>query len=216
FGSGMYVAKRFVNVGKEGPVSLDDNREAVEDEVKNVVVGRWLRNKFCDTANHKGVNICSGESNYSITHVVTPPGDPTDDTADDAADKPLAFGTVWLVEPLRPSQVTKFSGTMVFPKPKTPLECTLHAFVHYVFQISGSSLVYADLQGTPGIVKDRDGTLLFDPMVHTPKGCNSVGDHGNEGIETWKKQHICESMCLGLELPSVQPATAQNEAEGED
>lgn len=37
-------------------------------------------------------------------------------------------------------------------------------------------------------------------MTHTPDGSSGVGDHGQAGIDAFKKQHQCQETCLALRL----------------
>jgi hypothetical protein len=54
---------------------------------------------------------------------------------------------VWLLEPLRNSSVTHYTGTMDHPAGQGQLAHTLSAFVHYSFQWSEGTIVFADIQG---------------------------------------------------------------------
>jgi hypothetical protein len=54
---------------------------------------------------------------------------------------------VWLLEPLRNSSVTHYTGTMDHPAGQGQLAHTLSVFVHYSFQWSEGTIVFADIQG---------------------------------------------------------------------
>lgn len=81
-------------------------------------------------------------------------------------------GISWLVEQKRASTVTHFTYTLNHHRRQVDnlLILTVHAFAHFVFGISDRLLVMADIQGTPGSVKGKDGYILFDPMTHTMDG----------------------------------------------
>ncbi|KAJ7900581.1 hypothetical protein B0H14DRAFT_2330966, partial [Mycena olivaceomarginata] len=65
---------------------------------------------------------------------------------------------------------------------------TVHAFAHYTFGSSESSLVFADLQGTSARVNGNNGVILFDPMTHMQRG-SGLGDFGTNGLETFIETH---------------------------
>ncbi|KAJ7842564.1 hypothetical protein B0H14DRAFT_2359538, partial [Mycena olivaceomarginata] len=46
----------------------------------------------------------------------------------------------------------------------------IHTFAHVVWGHSNQTVVFADLQGTPALVRYKDGMVLFDPMTHTKNG----------------------------------------------
>lgn len=53
----------------------------------------------------------------------------------------------WLLEPLRPTAFTRYSGTLKHPKLHGKLGGSIHAFVHYAFELSARDLLFADIQG---------------------------------------------------------------------
>lgn len=78
----------------------------------------------------------------------------------------------WLVEGKRASVVISFTSTLDHKArgAEDSQSDTVHTFAHFVFQYAEGSLVFADLQGTPGPVRGNDGLILFDPMTHTLDG----------------------------------------------
>jgi hypothetical protein len=95
----------------------------------------------------------------------------------------------WLTERKRPSSVIKFSGTLVHHSHRRDLRsATISAFAHFVFGYSKCTLVVAYLQGkscavcfritdllsilsgTPCLVRNHEGLILFDLMTHTKEG----------------------------------------------
>ena len=85
---------------------------------------------------------------------------------------PIHHGMTWLVEGKRASVVISFTSTLDHKArgAEDSQSDTVHAFAHFVFQYAEGSLVFADLQGTPGPVRGNDGLILFDPMTHTFDG----------------------------------------------
>lgn len=44
------------------------------------------------------------------------------------------------------------------------------------------------------------GRILFDVMSHTVAGDFGIGDHGQEGIDTFLDQYQCQRMCETLQM----------------
>ncbi|KAJ7800434.1 kinase-like domain-containing protein, partial [Mycena olivaceomarginata] len=108
-------------------------------------------------------------------------------------------GLTWMVERKCPTAVTKFSGTLVHRSHRKDLRsATISAYAHFIFRFSKGSLVVADLQGTPCLVRYNDGLVLFDLMTHTEDGDSGVGDFGRKGIETFVNDHMCTDLCRSL------------------
>ncbi|KAJ6580599.1 kinase-like domain-containing protein [Mycena sp. CBHHK59/15] len=108
---------------------------------------------------------------------------------------------VWLLEPLRNTSVTHYTGTMEHPAGTGQLVHTLSAFVHYAFQFSCGNILFADIQGSSGRLTTKTmGIIIFDLMSHTPEEDSGVGDHSPNGIERWRDQHDCNIFCKRLEL----------------
>ncbi|KAJ7831330.1 kinase-like domain-containing protein, partial [Mycena olivaceomarginata] len=110
---------------------------------------------------------------------------------------------VWLLEPSRNSSVTHYNMTIDHPAGQGQLAHTLSAFVHYCYQWSEGSIIFADVQGSARrLTTNMMGIIIFDMMTHghTPEGESGVGDHGLKGIEKWQDQHDCNVFCKGLDL----------------
>ncbi|KAJ7321989.1 kinase-like domain-containing protein, partial [Mycena albidolilacea] len=73
---------------------------------------------------------------------------------------------------------------------------TVHAFAHYTFGYSKSSLVFGDLQGTSTHVNGNNSVILFDPMTYTCNGYIGfgLGDFGTKGLETFIETHRCNEL----------------------
>ncbi|KAJ7853224.1 kinase-like domain-containing protein, partial [Mycena leptocephala] len=108
----------------------------------------------------------------------------------------------WLVEGKRVSAVISFTSTLDHKArgAEDSQSDTGHTFAHFAFQYSEGSLVFADLQGTPGPVRGNNGLILFDPMTHTLDGGSGLGDFGMEGIESFVNGHECNRLCEQLHL----------------
>ncbi|KAE9390096.1 hypothetical protein BT96DRAFT_761649, partial [Gymnopus androsaceus JB14] len=107
----------------------------------------------------------------------------------------------WLLEPLRPKTETQeWSGTNQHPEHNSKVGSTLTAFVHFAYEWTHKTVVFADLQTmTMGSV---EGTcnVLYDIMSHTIGGDSGVGDHGLQGIQKFVEQHKCNIKCVGFGL----------------
>ncbi|KAF7327481.1 Alpha-type protein kinase domain-containing protein [Mycena kentingensis (nom. inval.)] len=117
-------------------------------------------------------------------------------------------GMTWLIEPKRASAVINFTGTLDHASHAAANDIqakTVHAFTHFVFAKTERSLVFADLQGTPGPVRECDGIILFDPMTHTTEGGSGLGDWGQDGINSFVEGHSCNDICAALGLDKQYP-----------
>ncbi|KAJ7328316.1 kinase-like domain-containing protein [Mycena albidolilacea] len=113
-------------------------------------------------------------------------------------------GVTRLVEPLRVGAVQKFSGTLNHKsKAPTRLTATVNTFIHFVYHFSQKSLVSCDVHTMKARIKREPKNLIFDPMVHTPKGKSGPGDHGKDGIKNFLTTHECNSKCEGLGLDKL-------------
>lgn len=55
---------------------------------------------------------------------------------------------IWLVEPLHPKAMVKYSSTLAHQCNRTDkVGSTLNAFVHFAYEYSQEQIVFADLQG---------------------------------------------------------------------
>ncbi|KAJ7144011.1 kinase-like domain-containing protein [Mycena epipterygia] len=119
-----------------------------------------------------------------------------------AVDYNLAFAEAFLGEETdRPSPASGLNES----HKKDLRSRTIHAFAHFVWGHSNQMLVLADIQGTPELVGQKDGMVLFDPMTHTKNGASGVGDFGITGIESFLRDHICGDICLRLRLDKTAP-----------
>ncbi|KAJ6566837.1 kinase-like domain-containing protein [Mycena capillaripes] len=221
----QYVAKCFVKlpvtendfaVDSEVEVSVEANRIEIEGKIQRLGIGKWMLNAFyrhCKSRKDTRVdtNIAFADAFLAVeidrpsiasgVHLITENDD----------------GLTWLVERKRPSSVIKFSGTLVHHSHRKDLRsATISAFAHFVFGYSKRTLVVADLQGTPCLVQNNDGLILFDLMTHTAVGDSGVGDFGWEGIKTFVNDHNCTDLCRSLSLDTSYPLVMPKDGEEDE
>ncbi|KAJ7092241.1 kinase-like domain-containing protein [Mycena epipterygia] len=207
-----YVAKRFYKLNKYD----DDDSVPVN---KNKFLNCFYR--FCKTYKDSvsvDLNIAFADAFLAleVDRPSTASGVPIITDEDE--------GLTWLIERKRPSTVIKFSGTLNHRSARRDMRsATISALAHFVFGYSKHELVFADLQGTPCQLQTRDGVgkdglVLFDLMTHTRAGDSGVGDFGEEGIETFVKDHKCNEICHGLVLHEAYPLVMEEngQEDGED
>jgi myosin-heavy-chain kinase len=79
---------------------------------------------------------------------------------------------------------------------------TPQAFSHFTYEHSSHNLLVIDIQG----VNDQ----YTDPQIHTKDGKGyGLGNMGHRGIERFLKTHVCNPICLQLNLPllNVDPVS---------
>ncbi|KAJ7210364.1 kinase-like domain-containing protein [Mycena pura] len=111
------------------------------------------------------------------------------------------------------TQTIKYSGTEQAGANNDFYGKTCDAFAHFSLWDSGDAFVLADIQGIkePVYVEDDhapDTLVLFDLMAHTAdvdEEDRALGDAGSDGIAQFRGQHVCNSICRSLQLPSTRP-----------
>ncbi|KAF8824200.1 hypothetical protein HHX47_DHR8000161 [Lentinula edodes] len=154
-GNEEWVAKRFWNIGQgDNNVSINENRAEVEAEVVRLHRLQKLLAEFVDHARKNKVSIASDikVTAYKIGVEVVGKGarpspasglDPEKYDTLEAEDHQI----VWLLEPMRPRTATKkWSGTMQHPGHNSKVGDTLTSFVHFAYQWTYETVVFADLQ----------------------------------------------------------------------
>ncbi|KAJ7708009.1 hypothetical protein B0H14DRAFT_3172661 [Mycena olivaceomarginata] len=221
----QYVAKCFYKLSvsdndlavsdSEVEVSVETNRIEIEGEIERLAIGKWMLDAFyrhCKSRKDIKVdtNIAFTDAFLAVevdrpsiasgVHLITENND----------------GLTWLVERKHSSTVTKFSGTLVHHSHRRDLRsATISAFAHFVFGYSKRTLVVADLQGTPSLVRNNEGFILFDLMTHTVDGLWSRG-LWKEGIETFVDDHNCTDLCRSLSLDTHYPLVMQMDGEEDE
>ncbi|KAJ7867106.1 kinase-like domain-containing protein, partial [Mycena leptocephala] len=181
--------KRFFNIGNgRNQVTPLENREELYKEVTRLHQMGWFLAAFHERAQEahididEGTPISTGEapsnaSGYSASDI-------------ESAECPM----VWLIEPFRLGRAEKWSGTNQHPNhSQNKLGNILNSFAHFVYDASYKSIALADIQTTKARVGNRVSQVLFDLTTHTSSGDSGVGDHGQDGIDTFVEQHVCTS-----------------------
>ncbi|KAF5332096.1 hypothetical protein D9611_008102 [Ephemerocybe angulata] len=215
----LHMAKRFFTVSKQGEiVTGDENTYYLELELVRLKSLEWFLDLFKASADRKNIE-------YASNLVVTPAFLACEvGMSSSASGLGPSEEAVWLIEPRRTMSVTKYCGTMEYPRRSDKIGVTLSAFLHYVFWASQEEFVFSDIQGSRMNVRGVDTLILFDPMSHTVEGDSGVGDHGSEGIETFKAQHRCSHICqllgfkefVAIAVSSKKRAAKDVDAEGKN
>ncbi|KAJ3993927.1 kinase-like domain-containing protein, partial [Lentinula boryana] len=209
-----WAAKRFWNVGDgDHLVSPNQNQSEIVNEVIRLCQLGQLLSAFMDQAKESQVSISTGELLYISIMLNGPsPASGIGDLVYAGLDPTKQYIT-WLLEPMRPKALatTKWSGTMQHPSHNSKVGDTLTTFVHFTYQWTYKTLVFADLQSESGGVTGSGDYVLFDVMTHTLAGQSGVGDHGLEGIQKFCDMHACSNKCKNLGLsPISQTLAAEN------
>ncbi|KAJ7739190.1 kinase-like domain-containing protein, partial [Mycena metata] len=193
-----YAAKKIFDIGKGRDVELTAslNYDLLSRDLLRLKRLAWFHQRFVNLALSLGYDELSEFKVSDGFMILEALPSPADDMIEDDEDD---GGFAYLVEPLRTSTVTKFTGTFGASTATDKLTSTVLAFSHYVMQDTACFLAFADLQGSR-----HDGSLvLFDPMSHTIGGKSGTGDHGAEGIRQTIESHTCNLLCSGLNLSPV-------------
>ncbi|KAJ7641738.1 kinase-like domain-containing protein [Roridomyces roridus] len=216
-----YIAKRFFEIGKgRDEVTLKENAHNLTFDAIRCVTAAWFLDKFQESAAQHSVQVAQ---NFEITDVllveeVIEDGDapsPASGVTREIfeAEPEASRRIVWMLEPLRNANVTHYSGTNQHPAGSGQLAHTLYSFVHFAYEESNGTVVFADVQGSPGrLSTNAMGMIIFDLMTHTDEGDSGVGDFGEKGIARWRKQHDCNAFCKALELGAGE---SDDEEDGE-
>ncbi|KAF8179207.1 kinase-like domain-containing protein [Pholiota molesta] len=193
-----YAGKRFYYIGDNNGragVSLEDNVKNLREELVRQKVAQQALIKFDEQIKSNKINAYNLKVADAFLLTVT-----------EGQDRGLA----WIVDPLLESSATiKFSGTNEAGYNGDLMGMTCDAFAHFSLYDSSGTCVFVDIQGIQG--KDRSSgrsqganTLtLFDLMAHSKDQAMGLGDKGTEGIDEFKRQHTCNSICKELQLPDI-------------
>ncbi|KAJ7082793.1 kinase-like domain-containing protein, partial [Mycena epipterygia] len=202
-----YVLKRFFRLSEESenatpeqlPFTVEEHKAQIQAEGARLTVAAWFPKAFFKHANNLNIAV-----DYNLAFAEAFLGEETDRPSPASGLNEVEFGTsglTWLIEPKCSSTVEHFTYTLSQKSHKKDLRSgTIHAFAHFVWGHSNQMLVLADIQGTPALVGQKGGMVLFDPMTHTKNGASGVGDFGITGIESFLRDHICGDICLRLRL----------------
>ncbi|KAJ7618697.1 kinase-like domain-containing protein, partial [Roridomyces roridus] len=210
------AAKRLYRVVEEDAdditnmISLSDNHTNLESEVYRLILGEKVLNEFYAFARKNNVDVfhIKFSSAYLATEIrASVTREPSTASGMVVFPADSDEGMTWLIEPKRAAAVISFTGTLDQQPTGSDDICsnTIHAFAHYTFGASEATVVFADLQGTPGLVGGKDRIILFDPMTHTTDGTSGLGDFGDEGIDQFIEGHECNDICDALGLWEKYP-----------
>ncbi|KAK7007691.1 kinase-like protein [Favolaschia claudopus] len=205
-----WVAKRFFEIGAgDEQVEIQQNADFLVQEATRLGKTGYYLGQFIAEAKRRNTSI---DDTIAVTEFKLGLEVVADDSAPSPASgisleaylaaDPSAVQVLWLFEPRRSSAVDHWSGTNEYPPwHQNKLGSTLNAFAHYVYQISQETTVIADVQTSKAVNEQGDGiNVLFDMMLHTTNGASGVGDHGQNGIDTFVAKHECVRRCVGLRL----------------
>ncbi|KAJ7231517.1 kinase-like domain-containing protein [Mycena rebaudengoi] len=186
------------------PFTVDEHKVQIQAEASRLAIAAWFLKAFFKYANSLNIPVYNdlAFADAFLGEEIEAPT-PASEVKEIGIDSP---GLTWLVELKRSSTVEHFTYTLSHKCLKKDLRSsTIYALAHFVWGHSNQGLVLADIQGTPAIVGQKDGMVLFDPMTHTTNGASGVGDFGIEGIQSFLRDHTCEDICLRLRLDKTAP-----------
>ncbi|KAH8796255.1 kinase-like domain-containing protein [Flagelloscypha sp. PMI_526] len=129
---------------------------------------------------------------YTEEHVIS-----FEESLAESSENSLIDTFYWLVEPLRPTTVIKFNGTL--DQEVVGLDTTsktIAAFIHWSWGFSEREFVLCDLQGTRTFKGEQEILTLFD-VIFSGTG---VGDYGVDGVKKFFETHKCRALCHALGL----------------
>ncbi|KAG9026071.1 hypothetical protein FS837_004744, partial [Tulasnella sp. UAMH 9824] len=222
-----YVAKKVVREGPGMPVS-DVAKQCLLllSDLARLARGSWFANRFESRAEEFGVEPSSfrftdafiidvpvaikPQKKCAQTRSSARSGGPlvvhgsSEDEGSDLEVSQEELSEVFLVEPRHSTtQVEKYRGTMDNQNWSDHLGATMNAFAHFVVMDSACEYMSADLQDLTGLQDIWAGTILIDPMSHTPLGKSGLGDFGLKGIQCFINTHHCSPICKSLRLASM-------------
>ncbi|KAI1791093.1 kinase-like domain-containing protein [Ganoderma leucocontextum] len=213
-----FVAKRFFEIGHGSErVSCKENTDLLQLEAQRLVLGKYFFDLFYERARGLDAEVCDDfafTSCYLAREIVGPNGPSkasgiSQESWASLTEKDPDSTIIWLLEPRRSKSVTRWSGTLAHSKRADKRHSTMGAFVHFAYDWSQQTVVFADLQSSAGKLPGphmQYGNILFDVMTHTPEGESGVGDHSIDGILSFLKGHSCHKACEDLQLAEIDVA----------
>ncbi|KZT59510.1 hypothetical protein CALCODRAFT_507538 [Calocera cornea HHB12733] len=188
----VFAAKRVFIDSNGLPPTTESNRKHLEDEITRQAIAGDILLAFQTVATQQRVPIYPLEVASSSLLVVT---------------RGNQAGWSYLVEPLLPGAVVKFSGTedagnhSMYEMPGA----TCDSFAHFSLVYTQGELAIVDINGmfqgkSPGSLGEVSTLVLFDLQTQTVDGDSGLGDMGLSGIKKFEAQHRCREMCHGLGL----------------
>ncbi|GJJ10462.1 hypothetical protein Clacol_004688 [Clathrus columnatus] len=195
-GTNVYAAKCFYNLGiPQTEISAKDNWTHLQNELSRHITATKLGEQFVFAANEKNLTLCNFTFSDSWLAVVK---------------EGEQIGWSYLMAPMLDiNGIQKFSGTAVAGVNDSLIRQTMDTFAHFSLIETQGQLVLTDIQGISSKrinqmgYRESNMLTLFDLMMHTIHGTSRIGDDGEQGIEAFKVQHRCNSLCKALHLPEL-------------
>ncbi|KIJ36286.1 hypothetical protein M422DRAFT_261432 [Sphaerobolus stellatus SS14] len=188
----IFAAKSFrdgLDCGQS--LTMELNNLLVEQELACHVICADLAKQFQEYAESKNADFY--EFSYSKAWIAKVTSGPK-------------AGWYFIVDPmLSTTTIKKFSGTDQAGQNDKRMGRTMDAFAHFCLAVSEETVLPVDIQGIeqPMLVAgyaDLPQLILFDTMTHTKTGDSGIGDQGFKGIQEFKSQHRCNSICKELKF----------------
>ncbi|GJJ06853.1 hypothetical protein Clacol_001049, partial [Clathrus columnatus] len=188
WGNDVFAAKCFDDLKPlVDKVSNADNQSHIQNELSRHITATHLGVQFVEFAKSKGVQVYE-KFTFSDSWIAV------------VADGPRP-GWAYLMAPMLSTRdVIKFSGTNTAGANESNRGKTMDTFAHFSLFITEEDLVLTDIQEYVEGYQFSEMLTLFDLMTHTKNGNSGLGDDGVDGIERFKKQHRCNSLCERLRL----------------
>ncbi|KAF5347486.1 hypothetical protein D9758_015060 [Tetrapyrgos nigripes] len=198
------------------PYSMHNDSWALESEFRNIYRGKYFLDLFQRICQESGVDYSSDA--YLAEEIVenNTPSTLSGVTAEQYVDEMYEPGSedletlqiLWLMEPRRSTEITKYSGTMTQVDRNTLPYMTMAAFAHFTLHWTKGKMVFVDIQGSP----TAQGQVLFDIMTHTRDGGSCPGDHGYTGLDEFIRNHKCNRICHGIGLEKLTVSKGKGRA----
>ncbi|KAJ3871477.1 kinase-like domain-containing protein [Lentinula edodes] len=215
----LYVAKRLYNSSQSNSCSnailQEENTQELQLEVERTYFVKFFLDWFFKIAREHGIDVKTSIP-LDVTTVFlakevlssTNPCISFPSPASGISDNNIGERNMitWLIEPRRANLVKKWSGTNVHvPHSHNKLGSILTTFAHFVYQMSNENMVLSDIQTASG--KNVDGVLcelLFDVGLHSTNKQFGLSDFGQEGLQLFTQQHICNQRWHSKKMNYIQ------------
>ncbi|KAF6748802.1 hypothetical protein DFP72DRAFT_1073895 [Ephemerocybe angulata] len=220
---GKYKGERFAIFQARPNHALNKaNTDDLVDELRLLARGQYFLDSFKQRAQAYGKSVPKMRWNYAGAFVGIAE---TADTAPEGVTAP-ALGTsltynAFLVLPFLDiagslNGEVKFSGADQAGHNSDTIGRWMDVYAHHVLDDSLGHILLTDLQGAlfPGLTCDE--LVLYDPQAHTLKQDSGYWDKGSEGINAFKLQHKCKTLCQALGLPKLKGTPAMKSTSGKE
>lgn len=102
--------------------------------------------------------------------------------------------SVYAIEPFLEGNFVRYSDNVGRLSDDFVYDPVVHAFSHFTYQFTSSTLIVVDLQGV--------GQILTDPALHSydPRPLHTTTNLGEDGINHYFATHVCNEVCQALRL----------------